>query len=201
MKPPGEDENRRLGTLLLNTLEREMRLWRAPVLKNGCIQITILLRNYPLKCTKSKNLGSSEALTMEGSDISPSQYQEVIVWMHEMSCIFQFCSETFALGVCVLNRLLATVKTQLKYLKCMAITSLILAAKINEEDEARHTSVFIELSLGFRVLNVEVNYCRVHLDSGNWKTTANMIFADPFNPTAKEKIHLCFHDLLQEGKK
>ncbi|XP_051536170.1 cyclin-I-like isoform X3 [Myxocyprinus asiaticus] len=135
MKPPGEDENRRLGTLLLNTLEREMRLWRAPVLKNGCIQITILLRNYPLKCTKSKNLGSSEALTMEGSDISPSQYQEVIVWMHEMSCIFQFCSETFALGVCVLNRLLATVKTQLKYLKCMAITSLILAAKINEEDE------------------------------------------------------------------
>ncbi|XP_051534326.1 cyclin-I-like [Myxocyprinus asiaticus] len=108
MKPQDEDENRRLGTLLFNTLEREMRLWRAPVLRNGCIQ---------------------------GSDISPSQYQEVIVWMHEMSSVFQFCLETFAVGVCVLNRLLATVKTRLKYLKCMAITSLILAAKINEEDE------------------------------------------------------------------
>ncbi|XP_043077780.1 cyclin-I [Puntigrus tetrazona] len=108
MKPPGEEENRRLGTLLLNTLEREMRLWRAPVLKNGCIQ---------------------------GSDIRPPQYHEVIVWLREMSSLFRFSSETFALGVCVLNSLLATVKTQLKYLKCMAITSLILAAKINEEDE------------------------------------------------------------------
>ncbi|KAA0720474.1 Serine/threonine-protein kinase 26 [Triplophysa tibetana] len=83
MKPPGDEDNRRLGTLLLNTLEREMRLWRAPVLKNGCIQ---------------------------GSDICPSQYQEVIVWMHEMSTVYQFSSETFALGVCVLNSLIATVK-------------------------------------------------------------------------------------------
>ncbi|XP_052443577.1 cyclin-I [Carassius gibelio] len=46
-----------------------------------------------------------------------------------------FSSETFALGVCVVNSLLAAVKTRLKYLKCMAIPSLILAAKINEEDE------------------------------------------------------------------
>lgn len=30
-----------------------------------------------------------------------------------------------------------SLQTRLKYLKCMAITSLILAAKINEEDEAR----------------------------------------------------------------
>lgn len=39
MKPPGEEESLRLGTLLLNALEREARLWRAPVLKNGCIQV------------------------------------------------------------------------------------------------------------------------------------------------------------------
>ncbi|XP_051536171.1 cyclin-I-like isoform X4 [Myxocyprinus asiaticus] len=174
MKPPGEDENRRLGTLLLNTLEREMRLWRAPVLKNGCIQITILLRNYPLKCTKSKNLGSSEALTMEGSDISPSQYQEVIVWMHEMSCIFQFCSETFALGVCVLNRLLATVKTQLKYLKCMAITSLILAAKINEEDEQKKKSTYVSTTCYKREKNRE-----------RWITTVRRV--KEF--TVKKKLH------------
>lgn len=108
MKPPGEGEGQRLGSLLLNTLAREERLWRTPVLKNGCVQ---------------------------GSDISPHQYHEVIVWLREMSSTFQFSSETFALGVCVLNSLLATVKTQLKYFKCMAITSLILAAKINEEDE------------------------------------------------------------------
>ncbi|XP_039519607.1 cyclin-I [Pimephales promelas] len=108
MKAPGEEESGRLDTLLVNTLARERRLWRTPVLKNGCIQ---------------------------GSDISPAQYHEVSVWLREMSCTFQFSSETFALGVCVLNSLLAAVKTQLKYLKCMAITSLILAAKVNEEDE------------------------------------------------------------------
>ncbi|XP_077080961.1 cyclin-I [Siphateles boraxobius] len=108
MKPPGEEENGRLDTLLFNTLARERRLWRTPVMRNGCLQ---------------------------GSDISPAQYHEVIVWLREMSSTFQFSSETFALGVCVLNSLLATVKTQLKYLKCMAITSLILAAKVNEEDE------------------------------------------------------------------
>ncbi|XDV39382.1 hypothetical protein PO909_008633 [Leuciscus waleckii] len=108
MKAPGEAENGRLDTLLFNTLAREKRLWRTPVLKNGCVQ---------------------------GSDISPAQYHEVIVWLRDMSGTFQFSSETYALGVCVLNSLLAAVKTQLKYLKCMAITSLILAAKVNEEDE------------------------------------------------------------------
>ncbi|KAK7144042.1 hypothetical protein R3I93_015023 [Phoxinus phoxinus] len=108
MKAPGEEEDGRLDTLLSNTLARERRLWRTPALKSGCIQ---------------------------GSDISPTQYHEVIVWLRDTSGTFQFSSETFALGVCVLNSLLAAVKTQMKYLKCMAITSLILAAKVNEEDE------------------------------------------------------------------
>ncbi|CAM4672545.1 unnamed protein product [Leuciscus chuanchicus] len=83
MKAPGEAENGRLDTLLFNTLAREKRLWRTPVLKNGCVQ---------------------------GSDISPAQYHEVIVWLRDMSGTFQFSSETYALGVCVLNSLLAAVK-------------------------------------------------------------------------------------------
>lgn len=49
-------------------------------------------------------------LCSQGSDISPSQYHETIVWLREMSGLFQFSSETFALGVCVLNSLLAAVK-------------------------------------------------------------------------------------------
>lgn len=125
-------------------------------------------------------------LTMQGADISSIQHQQMILWLGEMSRMFQFCPETFALGVCVLNRLLSTVKVdgchmiraytsfiwlnheelitdvlgcfflsyhsclcwretksssffifkaQPKYLKCIAFTSLVLAAKINEEDE------------------------------------------------------------------
>lgn len=34
------------------------------------------------------------------------------MWMHEMSTVYQFSSETFALGVCVLNSLIATVKVR-----------------------------------------------------------------------------------------
>ncbi|TRY85595.1 hypothetical protein DNTS_010169 [Danionella cerebrum] len=73
---------------------------------------------------------------LQGSNISPSQFHDVIVWLLKISNASQFSSETFTLGVCVINSMLAAVRTQLKYLKCMAITSLILAAKINEEDEA-----------------------------------------------------------------
>lgn len=34
----------------------------------------------------------------------------MILWLGEMSRLFHFCPETFALGVCVLNRLLSAVK-------------------------------------------------------------------------------------------
>lgn len=88
----------------------------------------------------------------------------MILWVGEMSRLFRFCPETAALGVCILNRLLSTVKVedprarvpvsgsrwrdpdpeslgvfqaQPKYLRCIAFTSLVLAAKINEEDEVR----------------------------------------------------------------
>lgn len=44
----------------------------------------------------------------------------MILWLGEMSRLFHFCPETSALGVCVLNRLLSTVKvkarTELSYL-------------------------------------------------------------------------------------
>lgn len=152
-----------MGTLLLNTLDREMRLWRAPVLKNGCIQ---------------------------GSDISPSQYHEVILWLREMNVIFQFSTETFALGVCVLNSLLATVKTQLKYLKCMAITSLILAAKINEEDEviASVKDLLEQSRCKFSTAEI-LRMERVILHKLHW---------DLYIATPMDFIHI-FHSLLMSG--
>ncbi|XP_061155453.1 cyclin-I isoform X2 [Syngnathus typhle] len=108
MKGPGVPENRRLLGLLEAALVREARLWKAPVFKGGFIQ---------------------------GGDISLSQHQDMIVWLGDMNRRFHFCPETFALGACVLNRMLSTVKAQPKYFKCIAFTSLVLAAKINEEDE------------------------------------------------------------------
>lgn len=39
----------------------------------------------------------------------------MILWLGEMSKLFQFLPETFALGVCVLNRLLSAVKVSLGF--------------------------------------------------------------------------------------
>lgn len=163
MKNPGAVEGRRLVNLLEDALVRESRLWKVPVFKNDFIQ---------------------------GTEISSSQHQEVILWLREMSRLFQFCPETFALGVCVLNRLLSTVKAQLKYLKCIAFTSLVLAAKINEEDEVIGSVRDLVAQSGCNFSTAEIlRMERIILDKLHW---------DLYTATPVDFIHI-FHALLVSG--
>ncbi|TKS83068.1 Cyclin-I [Collichthys lucidus] len=160
MKNPGAVESGRLVILLEAALMREARLWKVPVFKNGCIQ---------------------------GADISSSQHQEMILWLGEMSRLFQFSPETFALGVCVLNRLLSTVKAQPKYLKCIAFTSLVLAAKINEEDEVIGSVKDLVVQSGCNFSTAEIlRMERIILDKLHW---------DLYTATPVDFIHI-FHALL-----
>ncbi|XP_028838372.1 cyclin-I [Denticeps clupeoides] len=155
MKFSGTEENQRLVRLLEDALAREARLWKAPVLKNGRVQ---------------------------GSDISCVQHQEVISWLQDMSVLFKFTQETFALGVCVLNRLLATVKAQSKYLRCIAVTSLILAAKINEEDEVVSSVKDLLAQSGCNFSTAEiVRMERIILDKLQW---------DLYTATPVDFIHI-----------
>lgn len=48
----------------------------------------------------------------QGTDISPSCYEKTILWIAEISSQFQLHSETFALSISILNRLLASVKVK-----------------------------------------------------------------------------------------
>ncbi|KAM6907121.1 cyclin-I [Xenentodon cancila] len=163
MKNPGSAESRRLAGLLESALAREARLWKTPVFKNGCIQ---------------------------GADISSSLHQQMILWLGEMSRMFQFCPETFALGVCVLNRLLSTVKAQPKYLKCIAFTSLVLAAKINEEDEVIGSVKDLVVQSGCNFSTAEIlRMERIILDKLHW---------DLYTATPVDFIHI-FHALLVNG--
>uniref|UniRef100_A0A3P8WMU3 Cyclin I family member 2 n=1 Tax=Cynoglossus semilaevis TaxID=244447 RepID=A0A3P8WMU3_CYNSE len=163
MKNPGAAENHRLVTLLQGALVREARLWKVPVFKNGCLQ---------------------------GADISSSQHQEMILWLGEMCRLFQFCPETFALGVCVLNRLLSSVKAQPKYLKCIAFTSLILAAKINEEDEVIGSVKDLVVQSGCNFSTAEIlRMERIILDKLHW---------DLYMATPVDFIHI-FHAMLVSG--
>ncbi|CAG5871907.1 unnamed protein product [Menidia menidia] len=160
MKNPGAAEARRLAGLLEAALLREARLWKVPVFKNGCIQ---------------------------GADISSSQHQQMILWLGEMSRLFQFCPETFALAVCVLNRLLSTVKAQPKYLKCIAFTSLVLAAKINEEDEVIGSVKDLVVQSGCSFSTAEIlRMERIILDKLHW---------DLYAATPVDFVHI-FHALL-----
>nr|XP_046265937.1 cyclin-I isoform X2 [Scatophagus argus] len=163
MKNPGAVEGRRLVVLLEAALLREARLWKVPVYKNGFIQ---------------------------GADISSSQHQEMILWLGEMSRLFQFSPETFALGVCILNRLLSTVKAQPKYLKCIAFTSLVLAAKINEEDEVIGSVKDLVVRSGCNFSTAEIlRMERIILDKLHW---------DLYTATPVDFIHM-FHALLVSG--
>ncbi|CAI5643035.1 unnamed protein product [Oreochromis niloticus] len=163
MKNPGAAESRRLDGLLEAALVREARLWKVPVFKNGCIQ---------------------------GADISSSQHQEMILWLGEMNRLFHFCPETFALGVCVLNRLLSTVKAQTKYLKCIAFTSLVLAAKLNEEDEVIGSVKDLVVQSGCNFSTAEIlRMERIILDKLHW---------DLYTATPIDFIHI-FHAMLVSG--
>ncbi|XP_067422568.1 cyclin-I2 isoform X2 [Emydura macquarii macquarii] len=83
MKYTGPSESQRLSFLLENALMREASIWKVPVFQN---------------------------FTLKGTDISPSNYEKAVLWIAELSSQFQFCSETFAVAINILNRLLASVK-------------------------------------------------------------------------------------------
>lgn len=150
-----------------------------PPLEGACLQkrmhpgesfagVQYILALVSSKCCSSERQSSPS----QGTSISSAQHREMILWLGEMSRLFHFSPDTSALGVCILNRLLSTVKVegpragwngvsgafklsppaqtrdpdpeslgvfqaQPKYLRCITFTSLVLAAKINEEDEVR----------------------------------------------------------------
>lgn len=109
MKRPGAAERLRLVVLLEAALMREDRLWKVPVFKNGCIQVSPPQVGVPalVRCRSDRRSSPSQ-----GTNISSAQHREMILWLGEMSRLFQFCPDTSALGVCILNRLLSTVKVE-----------------------------------------------------------------------------------------
>lgn len=113
MKHPAAVERRRLVVLLEAALMREERLWKVPVFKNGSVQVSHPGTCAPRSGQLPTRCGSDQrSPPRQGTDVSSAQLREMILWLGEMSRLFQFCPDTSALGVCILNRLLSTVKVE-----------------------------------------------------------------------------------------
>ncbi|XP_077329355.1 cyclin-I2 [Lithobates pipiens] len=142
MKCTGLSECQRLQFLLENTLLMETSKWKVPCFLDS---------------------------TIKGTDISPMQYAQVVLWMDELRLHFQFYPETFGSAASFLNRILATVKVQVKYLRCIAITCLYLAAKTNEEDEIIPSVKKLAVQSGCLYSSAEIlRMERIILDKLQW---------------------------------
>ncbi|KFV64628.1 Cyclin-I, partial [Dryobates pubescens] len=157
MKCPGPPESSRLASFLENALAREARIWKVPVFQD---------------------------LTLKGTDISLWCYKKAVLWIAETSSQFQFHPETFALATSIFNRILASVKAQLKYLQCIAISCLVLAAKTSEEDEAMPSVEMLAVQSGCKCSPAEIlRMERIILDKLHWDlyTATPMDFLNIFH--------------------
>ncbi|KAF1665071.1 Cyclin-I, partial [Aptenodytes patagonicus] len=173
MKCPGPPEGSRLAFFLENALAREARIWKVPVFQN---------------------------LALKGTDISLSCYKKAVLWIAEVSSRFQFYPETFALATSILNRLLASVKAQLKYLQCIAISCLVLAAKTNEEDEVIPSVKMLAVQSGCKRSPAEIlRMERIILDKLHWDlyTATPMDFLNIFHAMVMSNWPHLLHGLPQ----
>ncbi|XP_078267452.1 cyclin-I-like [Rhinoraja longicauda] len=108
MKCPRPLDGQKLAFLLDVALSKEARLWKVPLI---------------------------ETYSKQDATINPLQRENVVLWLRDLCSKFGYYPETFFIAVSIVDRLLTSVKAQPKYLRCIAISSLFIAVKINEEDE------------------------------------------------------------------
>ena len=68
-------------------------------------------------------------------DVGVAERQSAVLWMERQCYRFRFHADTLCLSVALLDSFLGQVKAKVKYITCLALTCLYLAAKLCEEDE------------------------------------------------------------------
>lgn len=106
---------------------------------------------------------------MQNLMIQPSQRNEMVIWLLELTTQFYFSPETYALSVALLDQFLFIVRARPKYMRCIAISCFFLAAKMKEEDEdvPATQDLVIESKCGCSVAEV-LRMERVILDKLKW---------------------------------
>lgn len=70
-----------------------------------------------------------------GKVTDKQQRDEFAVWISKLSDDFEFLPETCGLGILLMDKVHQVFKVQAKYMQCVAVTCLYIAAKTLEEDE------------------------------------------------------------------
>ncbi|KAE8614584.1 hypothetical protein XENTR_v10008228 [Xenopus tropicalis] len=173
MKCPGLSDFQRLMISLENSLQLEDTKWKVPAF---------------------------EGSTLKGTDISLTHYEQAILWIDEVTLRFRFYPETFGLAVSILNRILASVKVQVKYLRCITVTCLFLAAKTNEEDEIIPSVKRLAVQSGCMCSPAEIlRMERIVLDKLQWDlcTATPVDFLNTFHAMLMSNLPHLFHDCLR----
>lgn len=97
---------RRVMHTLSSNLDKECRMWKPVVIKPVCDQ-----------------------------SITEQQRNDTAAWIVHLAAEFKFLPETCGLAILLMDRVLQLVKVRSKYLQCVAVTCLYIAAKTLEEDE------------------------------------------------------------------
>ncbi|VDI39427.1 Hypothetical predicted protein [Mytilus galloprovincialis] len=81
------------------------------------------------------------SVDIDTSEVNGNQRDEAVRWMLFLNRRFGFTPETFGLSVSLLDRFHCLVKVRPKYLHCVAISCLYIAAKTLEEEEVIPSTV------------------------------------------------------------
>ncbi|CAF1078764.1 unnamed protein product [Adineta ricciae] len=68
-------------------------------------------------------------------EVNSSQRNHASSWLRKVAASMHFGIDTYALSVDILDRFLATLKVRPKFLECLAVGCLYIAAKCKEEDD------------------------------------------------------------------
>lgn len=80
-------------------------------------------------------------LNTSNLETSGAQRDEIVSWLIFLNRKFHFHPETLALTISMVDRFLSAVKVRPKYVQCVAISCLYIAAKTLEEDEVIPSTV------------------------------------------------------------
>jgi hypothetical protein len=72
---------------------------------------------------------------MRLDEVNSSQRNHASSWLRKVAVSMNFGIDTYALSVDLLDRFLATLKVRPKFLECLAVGCLYIAAKCKEEDD------------------------------------------------------------------